>query len=892
MIVTIDELTTESDVEQKLVYPLLTLAEPEGLHIPSSCIKTKANIRRYTIGKGKEQKLYYPDYLIVVSGFPLFVVEAKGPDEDVMAGYRDARLYAAELNAAFPSGVNPVHFVASINGRRLMVGPWDSDSPKHQFSITDLDTASESFALLQSEVAYSRLSQIAAGLGNSLTKRPFFKPTRILGGQSVRNEEIGHNSFGATIALEFRHIFNPSTREDRAHIARNAYIPSKRRNRYVEPIDKIIRAAKPPSETDANTIEDTGSPQIIIDRLKQLKPLEHQVLLLIGSVGAGKSTFVDYLTEVALPKEILQDTVWVHINMNAAPISHDLIYDWLAEQILEGCRASCPGLDFDEIETLQRLYAVELNKFRKGPGSLLGLGTAKYNEMLANEIIRIQSDVRLNTKAHVRYCCAERSRLLIVVLDNCDKRIRDEQLLMFQAAEWVQKEFRTLIILPLRDETYDNHRHEPPLDTALKDLVFRIEPPLFQHVLTTRVQLALKEMERDPEDKLRSYCLPNGYRVEYPVTNQAFYLTSILRSVFEHDRYVRRMLVGLSGRNIRRAMELFLEFCHSGHIGEDEIFKMIHFKGDYALPLHLVVRVLLRMNKRFYDGEMAYIKNIFASDPQDPHPNYFIRLLILRWLARHFKEPGPTGIQGYRRVSDLKSELVSYGFSQEMLERELIFLLKAQCVVSENFRVDALDDEDLIRLAPAGFLHLESIYMIDYLAAIAEDTWFKDESIARDVAQKIGNLSTHYIANTAIKNARKLIDYLAQELSLSFPSPEAFIQGSLWRDLVSIKDAVTTVERAEENRSTIDPWFTVDKRYEERKQYLGVIVNRLEYGLLVELEPGLVGLAHKSKIPNNFLMKDDFLPGERIKIEVLRILPEGKRLELAFIGFPGISEEL
>jgi hypothetical protein len=106
-----DELLTESDVEQKLVYPILTTGEPEGLRIPGSCIKTKPSIRRYAIGKGKEQKLYYPDYLVVISGFLLLIVEVKGPEEDVLVGYREARLYAAELNAAFPSGINPVHYI-------------------------------------------------------------------------------------------------------------------------------------------------------------------------------------------------------------------------------------------------------------------------------------------------------------------------------------------------------------------------------------------------------------------------------------------------------------------------------------------------------------------------------------------------------------------------------------------------------------------------------------------------------------------------------------------------------------------------------------------------------------------------------------------------------------
>ena len=61
--------------------------------------------------------------------------------------------------------------------------------------------------------------------------------------------------------------------------------------------------------------------------------------------------------------------------------------------------------------------------------------------------------------------------------------------------------------------------------------------------------------------------------VEYPRSEQAYYLTSILKSLFEHDRFIRRMITGLSRRNIEEALEIFLEFCNSGHIGEDVNFQ-------------------------------------------------------------------------------------------------------------------------------------------------------------------------------------------------------------------------------------------------------------------------------------------------------------------------------
>ena len=58
-------------------------------------------------------------------------------------------------------------------------------------------------------------------------------------------------------------------------------------------------------------------------------------------------------------------------------------------------------------------------------------------------------------------------------------------------------------------------------------------------------------------------------------------------------------------------MEIFLEFCTSGHIKEDQIFKIRRSEGKYTLPLYQVSRVLLRMNRRFYDGDASYIKISF-----------------------------------------------------------------------------------------------------------------------------------------------------------------------------------------------------------------------------------------------------------------------------------------
>jgi energy-coupling factor transporter ATP-binding protein EcfA2 len=607
-------IVTESDVEQKIIYPLLVADAAVGLQYESAEIITKGDIRKLSIDKLTKKKIYYPDYMVVIGGFPLLVIEAKKPDEpDIEEAFREARLYANELNAYFPTGVNPVRKVIATNGLKLLAGSNDSIKPQLVMEVSELVASSQKYHDLFKDFSRNSLEILVNKFNEDLYPGYLSKPRRLVGGRAVQDEEIGHNSFGANIASDLGYIFNPATIEDRIFIAKNGYIPSKRRERFIEPIDRLIRAAKPPSEINATTIEDTSAPRELVAVLaKQGKLLERKVILLVGSVGSGKTTFIDYLKEVALPAEVIDRTSWIRINMNESPVSADEIYGWLRREIIEGCKNNTPQYDFDSLEGIKKVYSVELNRFDKVYKPLLE-GTQEYNIKLGDKIEELESDLHVSALAYTRFCATERGRLLIIVLDNCDKRTLDEQLLMFQAAQWLQKEFRSLVILPLREETYDNHRDHPPLDTALKDLVFRIEPPLFQSVLAKRVQLALRALDGNGGQNMLTYELPNGYTVEYSKNDTSYYLTCILKSIFENDKYVRRIIVGLSARNIRRALEIFLEFCTSGHIAEDEIFKIRQSQGMHTLPLHIVSRVLLRMNRRYYDGDHSHVKNLFTT---------------------------------------------------------------------------------------------------------------------------------------------------------------------------------------------------------------------------------------------------------------------------------------
>ena len=70
MFCALSDLRTESDVEQKFIYPMLTGTLPLGCGFGTSEVFTKENLRYFDIDKGRTGKMYRPDFVLLLNGFP------------------------------------------------------------------------------------------------------------------------------------------------------------------------------------------------------------------------------------------------------------------------------------------------------------------------------------------------------------------------------------------------------------------------------------------------------------------------------------------------------------------------------------------------------------------------------------------------------------------------------------------------------------------------------------------------------------------------------------------------------------------------------------------------------------------------------------------------------
>ena len=604
----------------------------------------------------------------------------------------------------------------------------------------------------------------------------------------------------------------------------------------------MIRKKIRPSVQDTTEISNNIEPQEIVDKLKVARNYNNQVLLLVGSVGSGKSTFTTYLKEVALDKTISSQISWVRLDLNDAPVNSNEIYKWLKKKICETLETNSSNSDTHSLESIKSIYSKEIADFNKVALALFSEESDSYKEKLFSKIEELKADQDVTLNAYIRHFVHYQSKELIIVLDNCDKRNLEEQLLMFEVANWLKENTKSIVFLPLRETTFDHHRHQKPLDTVVKDLIFRINPPSLEKVIYNRVKYAKRLSEKSEN---HFYFLPNGIKVSYPSKDELSYLKSILKSLFQNP-FFKKLLTGIAGRDIRKGIEVFLDFCKSGHISESEIFQMKQSDGEFALPNHIISRVFIRGNRLYYSDSETKVRNLFYSDPSDQLPDPFARTAILRWLKENNRKKGPSGIIGFHQVSQVIKELNILGHAIDRLQNELLNLIESTLVISESQDSTKLNEEELISINAPGLVHLDLLTNIDYLSSCAEDVWYRDANLADTITQRIAGKTnfSHFSLQTSMSNSENLISYLEDYCNNFY---------SVQKDILSSGNYSPPLEFDKMKRAISNFKASIGisdhREFEPESLVTAKVVNVFDYGLICELDgTSQVGLLHVSEM--------------------------------------------
>lgn len=835
----IDDLHNESDVEQKFIYHFLSMDPPMGLGYSSGEILTKADLRKITIGKGNSQKIYYPDYVVSIRGVPVFVLEAKKPKENLETAYSEARLYASEINSQFRHNLNVCGLILVSNGNETWAGYSDTNEPFIKVTFNEFDVENVEFNKLLNFCSKQVLKEYADQPYKDKRGKAFFKtPVSNLGGRQVQNEELEENAFGRTLVFENSKVFDPETEEDRYVIVDNAYIPSAKREQHAEPIYKEIRKFEFPSKKNSIQLA-TENPKELADGIStriEGKVEAYSLMLIIGNVGSGKTTFIRWFKRKYLDQnysELAAKCDWIFIDMNLAPNSINEIYRWVKTTLLETLKKLHYEINFTDIETLKHMFRREIQEFEQGIGQLIKDDPNSYSKELFNLLKEKISDSETMLRAVLDYLKGDYGIVPIIVLDNCDKRDRDTQLLMFEVAQWLRSTFKSVVILPMRDSTYDMYKDEKPLDTIVKDLVFRIDPPDLLKVLQAR----LEYISRATSSKKKEYSLGNGMIVSIGGNELVDYYKSIMMAI-RQSSMIRNIFYRLSDKNTRKGIEMFEDFCKSGHISADEIFQIRVSGGICSIPTYKFLNAILRKNRRYYNGEESNFVNLFGSDYNDDFPDPFARVDILIFLNENKKNNPDNNLYGMLKYKNLVHEMELIGHSKRVIDREINYLIKKGLILIET-QLNSLSENDLLQITIPGMLHLTMLDNVPYLAACAEDVNYKITSVVTDISNRLA--TTHYLSKIAILlNARDLITYLESYRDEYLASPQIYVADGRYGTIFDLKKCRNAIEKWIREDTDISKYLELFSLYPKGKSVCAKIVHKQKESLICLID-GLNG---------------------------------------------------
>lgn len=806
-----NSLVTESDVEQKFIYAFLTTQLPMGFGLNDTQILTKHILRQRLIGKGQKQKYYYPDYLISIRGIPVCVVEAKKPEENLEDAFAEARLYASEVNAKFPHQINSCKYIIVCNGDETWAGYFDQAEPVIKLLFDDFSTESRKYVDFLDFCSLEKMTAIAnQPYINIRGTSQYNTPVSQLKGKRVQNETIQDNAFGRTFIIENRNIFDPQTEEDRSVIVDNAYISSAKREQHIDPIYKEIRKFEMPNQDRYISIA-TKEPTELVQKISQRveeKVEAYSLMLLIGNVGSGKTTFIRYFKRKFLEEnqpDLARKCDWIFLNMNVAPITHSEIYDWIKQDIITQLKTNHQNIDFSSIDVIKRIFRKEVHEFENGLGQLIKSNENEYNIKLYELLSSKLSDNTILLKHMLQYFKETEGSLPIIVLDNCDKRNKEEQLLMFQVAEWLRTTFKCLVLLPMRDSTYDQYRNEPPLDTVVKDLVFRIDPPDLLKVLQSRLNYIVRNIK--PEG--RTYVLDNGMSVEISYSELIEYFKCILMAIRQNSMTLD-IFYKLSDRNTRYGIQIFEDFCKSGHINSSDFLAMRTAGKEYTLPSYKFLNALLRKNRKYYNGEESNFINLFGSDFHDDFPDPFVRIDILKWLQIQSKQTDKDKEKLFV-VSDIIRDLQLIGHKDSIIHRELNYMIKKGLILSETL-LSCVETDDRVRITLTGRLHLSLLNNMNYIAACAENINFKNSEIMMQISRRLS--LPNYLSKICVYlNAKDAIKYLIDYRDLFLQGQSSFIKENNYNYIYDIQDAQNSLKKWENEDLELKSWIECYEKY-------------------------------------------------------------------------------
>lgn len=465
--------------------------------------------------------------------------------------------------------------------------------------------------------------------------------------------------------------------------------------------------ARPMKDKDANAVYAK-----VLDAGRKRRPL---ALLVLGTVGAGKTTFLHYTRKIRLREYFdvagkVAKPQWAHIDfLNSPPGTSvsEFIYRALREHIGSDEFLGDAGL------CTERAYADEIRSLRTGPLSRLANSQEKLDEKIADLILQDYRDVRPYVDRVLKY--ATKQQPFFLVIDNVDQVESDEdQSRLFTEALAIARNLSLNLILSLRPATFAKHRNSPAIDAFDFETV-QIDPPKISSVISRRFNLA----KFLAEGKRGEFVAENGARIK--VDNAAQIVDLLQGSVLGTE--IGSRIEVLATEDVRLALRMTREFLERGYTNPGRAIEFHRRTGQYILPKHEAFRAILLGTKTVYNEGYSSIGNPFDAR-FSVNSAQLLRVYLLSAIVAYASDNGFRFIDG----AALSENMKKIGYGEAFTEAVLADLCKYRFAFTANHGEPSISSS-YIPSRLGGYIVRELIANFTFLENTLFDTYIADPKV-------------------------------------------------------------------------------------------------------------------------------------------------------------------
>lgn len=677
----------------------------------------------------------FADYLLTIGGKSRLVLEAKrdnralgvenrnpgsayklsGPvfkDEAAHEGIMQACTYAGIQNCELSCVTNGREWIV-FRGNRMGDGTNTLEGMAYVFGgFADLDKKFELFHSLISRqavetVGYRPYFQEAEG--QPIRTAIFSKTLRPQG--TARLKPVGDlaHDLDRTMSAFFQQI----TGDDDSDLVRECFVETSESRvadaRIAKIAEELVSQIQPLESGEGAVLRD------LIERNQEYKLREF--VLIVGTKGSGKSTFIERFFKNVLPRRIAHKCVVVRVDLKTNNGDIRGVPSWLDARLMAAAERSIFPED-PEFTALQGMFYDEYKRLKKGSwNSLYQKDRAQFDVDFGQRIEAMRtSEPSKYLQGLMRHVINSRQALPIFVFDNADHFEIEFQQAVYQYARSLYEESACLVLMPITDRTSWQLSKHGALQSFEHTSLF-LPTPQTGEVIRKRIRYLEFRTQPDAKESETGYFVKKG--ISLSLADIAAFARALQR-IFIDTESISTVVGELANFDVRRTLDLIRKTVASPHLGVADLIAAYVSSSAVNLPTFKVERAIIKQGYVAYPiGQNDFVQNLFALDPTLPtSPLLGARILTLLNNVPVREHEGAT-----IDIDQVRAYFAGMGLTGRAVDLWLQVMLSTGLILNYDPTEHDISNVRVLEISPAGRRHLNwATGNLEYLSAMTEVT--------------------------------------------------------------------------------------------------------------------------------------------------------------------------